>query len=321
MNRHDIRPQASSETPSQESRAILVTGASTGMGRDLTERLSSLGHRVYASARKPSDLESLAKLPGVVPLPLDVRDAASVRSAGSWLAGQTTGLDGLVNNAGVGGIGPLLAWTEEELHDLFEVNLFGPMRMIREFLPLLLERRGRIVNIGSQGGSISMRYYAPYTMSKHALEALTVSMRDELGSHGIHVSIVQPGGIITAIGENSHREDLERFRRAPEPFAAESRQIVEALLADPEPHDDEPESAANRKPSPPSIVTDAVLDALFSPTPKSRYLVGTRWEGMRVVNALIDRLLDANDCPSLSYSRSDLLAMLDSAARARTDHP
>ena len=306
---------------SQDSRSILVTGASTGIGRDLTERLSSLGHHVYASARKPSDLDSLAKLPGVAPLSLDVRDPESVRSARSWLAGQTAGLDGLVNNAGVGGIGPLLSWTEAELHDLFEVNLFGPMRMIREFLPLLLERRGRIVNIGSQGGSISMRYYGPYTMSKHALEALTVSMRDELGSHGIELSIVQPGGVVTAIGENSHREDVERFRRAPEPFAAECRAIVEALLSDPEPRENEPESASNRKPSPPSIVTDAVLDALFSATPKARYLVGTRWEGMRVVNALIDRLLDANDCPSLSYSHSDLIAMLDSAARARKDHP
>lgn len=305
------------ESHSNEPRTILVTGASTGIGRDLAERLSDLGHRVWASARKPSDLESLSRLPGVIPLPLDVRDPESVRSARKRVEERGGGLDGLVNNAGVGGLGPLAGWTEPELRDIFEVNLFGPMRMIREFLPPLLARGGRIVNIGSQGGSISMRYYAPYTMTKHALEALTVSMRDELGPHGIHVSIVQPGGVITAIGENSLDSDIARFRRAPVPFDRESKEVVDALLANPEPREEEPESAENRKPSSPQIVTAAVLDALFSPAPRARYLVGTRWEGRRVVNALIERLLDANDCPSLSYPRSELIAMLEAAARTR----
>ncbi|MCA9728276.1 MAG: SDR family NAD(P)-dependent oxidoreductase, partial [Candidatus Eisenbacteria bacterium] len=205
-----------------EPSTILITGASTGIGRHLAETLSQRGERVFASARKPGDLDDLARLPGVTALPLDVRDPASVTAARRQVAEAGLGLDAGDNNAGVGGIGPFASWTERELHDLFEVNVFGPVRVIQAFLPMLLARRGRIVNIGSQGGSTTSSYFGPYTMTKHALEALTVSLRDELGPHGIEVSIVQPGGIVSAIGASSQDADLARFRRAPAPFAEEA---------------------------------------------------------------------------------------------------
>lgn len=288
-----------------------MTGASTGIGRHLAERLAALGHRVYATARRTSDLDLLATISGVMPVRLDVRDPARVQEVVTEIAASESAIHGLVNNAGLGGLGPLAAWTEEELLEIFDVNAFGPIRMTNAFLPLLLAGRGRIVNIGSQGGSIAMRYYGPYCMTKFALEAYTIAADEELSPHGIRVSVVQPGGIVSAIGDNALPGTSVRFGRASGPFEAEARQVLAAFEVPDEPKEDEPESATNRKPSSPSIVFDAVQDALFAEKPRRRYLVGTRWEGNRVVHALLERLCDANEGTSMGYSRQELHALLD----------
>jgi NAD(P)-dependent dehydrogenase (short-subunit alcohol dehydrogenase family) len=314
--------------------AILVTGAGSGIGRRLAERLASLGHRVYATARNEGDLRSLATLDTVVPLRLDVRDPAQIERAAAEVAAAGHGLRGLVNNAGVGGIGPIASWTDAELEEIFAVNALGPVRMSRAFLPLLLQSKGRIVNVGSQGGSISKKYFGPYTMTKHALEAFTIALDEEVAPFGMRASIVQPGGVATSIGEKSVRGDLGRFRRAPAPFDEEGRAIAEALdpaapaggtgggeqageaeerAGEAAERAEAPESEENRKPSSPDLVADAILHALFDPEPRRRYLVGTRWEGNRVIDTLFERLADANACPSLRYSRDELVAWLDRA--------
>lgn len=322
--------------PHSVPHAVLVTGASTGIGRCVTERLAALGHHVYATARKEADLGALRGIDGVTPVELDVRDPAAIERAVELVRRSGRGLWGLVNNAGIGGIGPIATWSDPEIETLFSVNALGPIRMARAFLPLLLEAHGRVVNVGSQGGSISKKYFGPYTMTKHALEAFTVALADEVVSFGVHVSIVQPGGVATAIGKNALAGDIARFRRAPAPFDAEGRAIAEALdqiaappeaaaepdeggpsaPGEPDGPNDEPESEANRKPSPPDLVADAILDALFSPQPRRRYLVGTRWEGDRVIDTLLERLADANACPSLGYTREELIARLEQALGA-----
>jgi NAD(P)-dependent dehydrogenase (short-subunit alcohol dehydrogenase family) len=305
-----------------ETRAILITGAGSGIGRHLAVRLAGLGHTVYAAARRPSDIEALGALPGITPLSIDVRNAQEVKSAIEAIAARGSGLHGLVNNAGIGGIGPFTTWTEEEILEIFDVNVFGAIRVARACLTLLLPCRGRIVNIGSQGGSISMRYFGPYTMTKHALEAFTIALDEELAPHGVRVSIVQPGGIRSDIGEKAHASNLARFRRAAAPFDREAEPIVESLLAEADTEKEararnEPESESNRKPSSPEIVATAVLDALFSPAPRRRYLVGTRWEGERVLRILIERLLDANECPSLGEPLERLVERLRAEAAER----
>ncbi len=315
-----------------EQHSVLVTGASSGIGRSIAERLAGLGHRVYATARRAADLEALAALPGVEPIELDVRDPEQIERARKRIEDDGRGLFGLVNNAGLGGLGPIAAWTDEELREIFEVNVFGPVRMSRVFLPLLTAARGRIVNIGSQGGSIAMGNYGPYTMTKHALEAFTIALDDEVGPHGVRVSIVQPGGIVSAIGDNGMAGTLSRLRRAQPPFEQEARSFLaafespgSAMSPSAAPPDAEaaarraaePESATNRKPSSPEIVAVAVLDALFSANPRPRYLVGTRWEGERVLRMLVERLLDANDCPTLGYPVEELMERVRAAAQAR----
>lgn len=291
--------------------AILVTGASSGIGKHLTHRLAERGHIVYTTVRKEKDVAALSEIPNVTPLLVDVRDAKQVKSAYEKIVQAGHGLYGLVNNAGIGELGMLATWTDEEMQDIFNVNVFGPHRMSNAFMNLLIESRGRIVNIGSQGGMLASKYYGPYIMTKHALEAYTAVLYEELKPYGVWVSVVQPGGIISEIGEKSQAGTLAHFQRAQPPFKEEADLILASFEEEAEPNPDEPESATNRKPSSPEIVWDAVQDALFSEKPKMRYLVGTHWEGNRVINALIAKLLDENDNPQHNYSRDELIALLN----------
>ncbi|HNC31213.1 MAG TPA: SDR family NAD(P)-dependent oxidoreductase [Cyclobacteriaceae bacterium] len=295
--------------PNQQ--AILVTGASSGIGKHLTLRLAERGHIVYATVRKEKDMAALSEIPNVTSLLMDVRNVSQIQSAVEVVSNAGHGLYGLVNNAGVGELGLLTTWTDEEMQDIFNVNVFGPHRISNAFMNLLLESRGRIVNIGSQGGMLASKYYGPYVMTKHALEACTAVLSEELKSYGMQVSIVQPGGIISEIGEKSQAGTLAHFQRAQPPFKEEAELILASFSEEAEPNPDEPESATNRKPSSPEIVWEAVQDALFSEKPKLRYLVGTHWEGNRVLNALMSKLLDENDNPQHNYSRDELIALLD----------
>lgn len=289
---------------------ILVTGASSGIGNHLAKYIAARGHIVYATARKDNDLAELGKIENVVPIKLDIRNPQQIRNAFDFIVNEGKGLYGLVNNAGIGELGMFTTWTDEELFDIFDVNVFGVHRMTNTFVGLLIESKGRIVNIGSQGGIITSKYFGPYTMTKHALEAYTVSLNQELEPYGVWVSIVQPGGIVSNVGSNSMPGTVARFQRAAPPFKEEAEQVLASLNQPSRPEDGE-ESETNRKPSSPEIVSSAVYDALFSERPKLRYLVGTKWEGDRVINALIDKLLDENDNPQHNYSRDELVALLD----------
>ena len=298
----------------ENDRPVLITGASTGIGNHLARYLAERGHTVYGTARKAADLSELKKIKNVVPIQLDVRQPNQIQAAFQFIEQTGKGLYGLVNNAGIGELGPLYNWTDEEFYKIFDVNVFGVHRMTNAFVGLLVKSGGRIVNIGSQGGMITMKYFGPYTMTKHALEAYTVALDQELEPYGVRVSIVQPGGIVSNIGDNSFPGTLAHFQNAREPFKAESDRVL-AGFSQPgeaeEVHEDEPESATNRKPSSPRIVSEAVYDALFSPEPKLRYLVGTKWEGDRVIHSLIEKLLDENDNPMHNYSRQELVTYLD----------
>lgn len=293
------------------SQAILITGASSGIGKHLTIRLAERGHPVYATVRKEKDMAVFSEKKNVFPLLMDVRNAEQVQSALEQVTQAGYGLYGLINNAGIGPLGLLPTWTDEELQDIFSINVFGPHRVTNAFVPMLIESKGRVVNIGSQGGMLAKRYYGPYTMTKHALECYTEVLHQELGTYGVSVSVVQPGGIITDIGEKMQEATLRHFQNAQPPFKEEADAVLASFNEpSPQPDPNAPESEFNRKPSSPEIVWDAVHDALFNEKPKMRYLVGTHWEGNRVINALLAKLLDENDNPQHNYSREELIALL-----------
>jgi NAD(P)-dependent dehydrogenase (short-subunit alcohol dehydrogenase family) len=267
--------------------------------------------------RNDKAASELREIANVTPLRCDVTKSDEIADAVRAVTASGHGLYGLVNNAGLGELGMVSTWTDEELFHMFDVNVFGPFRMTNAFLPLLVASKGRIVNIGSQGGMLAKNYYGPYTMTKHALESYTETLRVELEPYGVLASIVQPGGVATNIGAASRDGTVARFQRAQAPFREEAEQIL-AYFTAPAPEESAAaeaagaeESETNRKPSPPEVVAEVVYDALFSPAPKLRYLVGTKWEGDRVLNALVAKLLDENDNPKHDYSREQLVALLD----------
>jgi NAD(P)-dependent dehydrogenase (short-subunit alcohol dehydrogenase family) len=290
--------------------SIVVTGAGSGIGRCVAERLAAQGHHVLACARQPADLEALGAIAGIEPVALDVGKPEQVQQ----LAERFKTVHGLVNNAGIGGLGWLHTFSDEEFLQILDTNVMGPQRLSRALLPQLLASRGRIVHISSMGGSITSRWYGPYTASKHALEAFAQCQRLELAPHGVEVSIVQPGGVATGIGERGAAGLRARLQRAEPPFRAEAQAVLAGMDMPATGYDEsQPESASNRRLSPPEAVAEAVEHALFAPVPRARYLVGSRWEGQRVVDNLITRLLDANEGPSMGYTRDELLALVDAA--------
>ncbi|MEW6235589.1 MAG: SDR family oxidoreductase [Candidatus Omnitrophota bacterium] len=250
--------------------SILITGASTGIGRECALQLDGMGYRVYAGVRQPSDYKALGQgmSPRFSPIFLDVAKPEQIAEAVGIVKSQSGGfgLSGLVNNAGIGVVGPIELVPIDMWRRQFEVNVFGAAAVTQAFLPLLRQGRGRIVNIGSIAGKSSMPFGGPYNASKFALEALTDSLRVELRPWRISVSIVEPGAVKTPIWEKSQKEaeaffaqvDEEKMQLYKDPLAVFLRLAKEA----------------EKNAVPPAIVANAVIHALTARRPKARYLIG-----------------------------------------------
>jgi NAD(P)-dependent dehydrogenase (short-subunit alcohol dehydrogenase family) len=186
-----------------KAQVVLVTGATTGIGRETALHLARLGHRVFATGRRADVLEELQEEASGLPLEtflVDLNDAASIDAAPAEVAKRTdgTGLDVLVNNAGFGLAAPMELITDEDLRAQFETNVFGLVRLTQLFAAEMRERRsGKIVNVGSVVGKVALPMQGIYCATKHALEALTDALRMELASFGVHVALVEPGNIVT----------------------------------------------------------------------------------------------------------------------------
>ena len=267
-------------------KAIVVTGASTGIGRACALRLDRLGFRVFAGVRRAEDGEVLrsAASHGLVPVIMDVTDAETIRTAAECVEREVgeAGLWGLVNNAGIVVAGPLEYLPIEEMRRQIEVNVIGQVAVTQAFVPLLRRAGGRIVNIGSISGRLALPLLGPYCASKFALEAVTAALRMELASSGIAVSIVEPGGIATPIW----RKGLSRGDELAAAMPAElherygniiARQRARAMLSD-------------LKGLSPDVVARSVAHALTSSRPKRRYIMG-RSARMGEVSRLIPESL------------------------------
>jgi NAD(P)-dependent dehydrogenase (short-subunit alcohol dehydrogenase family) len=202
-----------------QSKNILITGASTGIGYDLCHVLVKKGYIVYGSVRKQADADKLsAELgPGFKPLLFDVTDHAAVDSASEKVFSEIgqEGLAGLVNNAGIAVGGPLQLVGIDELRYQFEVNVIGLMKVTQAFLPMLGAREnhsskpGRILQISSVSGKMASPFVGPYVSSKHALEGLSGSLRRELQLYGIDVIVIGPGPVKTPIWYKSASPEVE----------------------------------------------------------------------------------------------------------------
>jgi len=284
---------------------ILVTGASSGIGRAITEALSERGEAVFATARRAADRSALAKLPGVTPLRLDVTEEGEVREAVLAIEKRQTGLYGLVNNAGLANTRPLVDTSVDDLAREMDVNFYGAHRMVRAFFPLLRTSRGRVVNISSINGIAPVEFYAGYCASKFALEAYSEVLREELAGLGIHVCVVEPGGFRSAIVANmvahlrmlSDRETAdpsihERFQKALKEFAGAPRDRDRTNYPDPRP------------------VADAVVDALFSDAPPPRILIGKKEETDWVLDHVVRVLGQLNQSSGHPATPEELISRL-----------
>jgi len=266
--------------------AVLVTGASTGIGEACALHLASLGDHVYAGVRRTEDGERLvaeASGPGVVtPVLLDVTDAEQIAAVAARIDEEqgTAGLKAVVNNAGVARGGPLEHLPVDDWRLQLEVNVIGQVAVTKAVLPLLRRSgQGRIVFIGSISGRISTPLMGPYGASKHALEAIAESLRHELRPAGIKVALIEPGAIKTAIWDKGRALADELEASLGSDALEDYRPFVDAVRKGIEDQD--------RTGIPPLKVAEVVAKAIHGARPKARYLVGKDAKA----GALLARLL------------------------------
>ena len=250
-------------------RTALITGCSTGIGRATAIRLDRDGWRVFAGVRKAEDAESLAASGSerLQPLILDITDSASIDLARDRISDEcTTGLDALVNNAGVAYSGPLEFVPLDDFRHQLEVNLVGHLAMTQAMLPSLRQGKGRIVNVTSIGGLVATPFFGPYVASKFALEALSDCLRVELRPWGIKTIAIEPGSVATEIwssGAKLFAEMRERLAPQATELYAEAMEATAQAAVD-----------TGARGIPVEDAAAAIERALTAKNPRARYLVG-----------------------------------------------
>ena len=267
--------------------AALVTGAGSGIGEACAKRLSGMGWRVFAGVLDESQRAHIeqSRLPRTTPLVLDITDADAITAAARIIASEVgeRGLAGLVNNAGIGVMGPLEYVPIERLRLQLEVNLVGHVAVTQACLPLLRRATGRIVNIASMAGRLSMPMLGPYSASKFAMEAISDALRQELLTWNMHVACIEPALIDTPILSGSQAAAAATLAAMPEIGRERYSPLFDSIKRS---------TKFNTVASPPDVVALAVAHVLTARRPKTRYAVGAmRWRFI-LLSKLPDRLRD-----------------------------
>jgi short-subunit dehydrogenase len=284
----------------QRKPVVLITGASSGIGRSIAGVFAANGFEVFGTSRNPQRTEPI---PGVELIALDVTDAGSVTAAVTTVVARAGRIDILVNNAGFGVIGAAEESSTTQAQDLFDTNFFGLVRLTREVLPYLrAQGSGRIVNVGSVLGFLPAPYAALYAASKHAVEGYSESLDHETRDFGVRVTVVEPGYTSTSFEANATDVDSPIGTYAPV-----REHVKKVLLQSVRAGDD------------PAVVAQVVLKAATSRTPKLRYPAGPMARRLALLKkfaptALLDRgirkanQLSANPKPTRSASpKADLV--------------
>jgi NAD(P)-dependent dehydrogenase (short-subunit alcohol dehydrogenase family) len=285
-------------------KAVLITGATTGIGRATAEHLAAAGYFVYAGARKDTDMEALNKIDNIMAVRLDVTRQDQVDAAVRLIEDQGRGLWGLVNNAGVNVFAPLTKARQEDVEFIFNVNVFGVFRVTRAFAPMIMESQGRIVNISSISGVWSAPIAGAYSGSKHALEAMTDSLAMELRDLGVHVAAVNPGGFAS----EGFAKDCERMLKDTDAdwgHLEDTRQwridqCTKGL-----------ESGYRSAAPDPIAVAVTVEQALFEEKPRWRYLVASQAGAGETIAWAIREMLALNIGHEHSYTRDEIVQFID----------
>ena len=263
---------------SNTSKIVLVTGATAGIGRMTALHLAHQGHHVIATGRKPAELAKVKEEAGALELDtllLDVTSPVSIAAAVAEVDKLTNGrgLDVLVNNAGFGILGPTSEITEAEMRRQYETNVFGLMNVTRAFLPKMRERRaGRIINVSSVGGRITLPYFGVYNSTKYAVESLSEALRYELRPFGIDVVLIEPGVIRTNF-EATAVSGLSQFASTPYAVAVEKYEQMSKF--------------ADKFASNPIVIAKAISRAVRARRPSARYVAPRSTNLILFMNAFL----------------------------------
>lgn len=270
-----------------EMRYVLVTGASSGIGKTCALFLDDRGFRVFAGVRSAEAGDRLCKEASerLQPLMLDITNTDMIETAVRTVTGTVgdNGLLGLVNNAGISLGGPLEYIPLENVQQVMDVNVMGTVAITQALLPLLREAHGRIVNIGSLAGKIAMPLNGPYGMSKFALEAFSDVLRRELEPAGIQVALIEPGAINTPMWRKARERIITKRSEWPDGFEERYGKFLDHVLR----------GTKDEHGIAPDSVAKVVHHALTAHRPKTRYVVGVDAKVMRFLGHwLPDRWLD-----------------------------
>jgi NAD(P)-dependent dehydrogenase (short-subunit alcohol dehydrogenase family) len=269
--------------------SIVITGASTGMGEHCALGLAQRGYRVFAGVRKTADGDRLRSAGGanLTPVIVDVVNEAQVKEAARAVEQALAGapLNALWNNAGISVNAPLEFITIEDLRRQLEVNVIGQVAATQAFLPMIRKSKGRILITGSIGGFFTTPMLVPYCMSKYAMESMADGLRRELRPFGVHVVLLEPGGIKSKIWEKGITESEQFIQKAPPEMMQVYSGLVGALRR--------VAPTMEKRSKSPQEVLDCVIHALESPKPKTRYRMGANSTAQKVISLLPDRVQDA----------------------------
>lgn len=271
-----------------DNKSAVITGASSGIGRACVSRMIQSGWRVFATVRNSEDGDRLRSEFGspLTPVIMDVTDRASIVAAAQQVAAQldARGLSGLVNVAGIGLVRPVEYVTDRDLDEIFDINVFGQIAVIRAFLPLIRKARGRIVNISSVGAHIAVPFGSLINASKSAFGIFSDTLRLELHPFGIHLSVVEPGAIKTPAVEKTLGNVEAVIANMPLSGATLYGPMLKRFA--------ERAYAREMNGSSPDVVAQAVRHALTARRPRTRYRVGKHATLLTTLPKILpDRLL------------------------------
>ncbi len=287
-------------THAQQPSAVLVTGASSGIGRKIAEAIAKRGSFVFAGARSAADIAELSTIPNVKGIRLDVTAPSEIAAAVEEVRKSGRPFAGVVNNAGIAVVGPLIHHEEAEMNNILSINTLGPWRVTKAFAPLLIEHKGRVVTVSSISGILSGPLLGAYSMSKHAVEAFSDALGAEMARVGVMSSLIEPGNYRSDIGRNTLAQvQAAQARARGTPF----EQPMEGMAAAMGRYDQYPE---------PDSVASAAVHALFDPSPRARYMVVPAGnQGYATVRKAMEEMVQLNASHPFSIPRDSLVKLLD----------
>lgn len=308
MTAPNQEPEVLSDPDPVVQRAVLITGASSGIGRTTAEYFAKHGWYVYAGARKEKDLKELSAMDNIEGIRLDVTKQNEISAAVDHVQAAGRGLHGLINNAGVVELAPLIEIPEADLNFIMDVNVMGPYRVTKAFSDLIIESKGRISTTGSLSGYVVWGLGGPYCMTKHAVEAYTDALAAEMQQFGVEVSVVQPGNYKSKI-TTSMKDRLERRGYTTE--GSRYKPMLDGIMAS---------NLDRSQYKDPDAVAEAFFHAMTADEPSRRYLVvPNRNEAEMTIRTTMQRIVQLNSQHEYKFSKEELLEMMEQTIDAAND--